>query len=332
MEEIPTVLPAELTAEKLIEMYKMMVLIRTFENRLKELFTSGEIVGDLHLSIGQEAVPVGICSCLRSSDYLTSHHRGHGHCLAKGSDVNRTMAEFFGKKAGLCLGKGGSLHLADFSVGMLGATPIVGGGIPIAVGGGLASKLQKTDRVTVSLFGDGATSQGTFHESLNLASIWSLPVVFVCENNQYAESTRIEEASPVKVFERALAYAIPGVAIDGMDVLAVYEAIKKAVQRARAGKGPTLVEAVTYRYEGHELGDPFHLYQSEEELAKWKQRDPIPLFATRLTTAGVLDTNKIEQAEDDAKRKVEEAVNFARATPEPEIEEAFRGVFVSPYY
>ncbi len=217
----------------MLDMFRRMLLIRAMETTLRDLFSSGEIGGTLHLGIGQEAVQVGVCTNLRKDDYITATHRGHGECLAKGADINAMMAEFLGKRTGVCKGKAGDMHTADFSVGDIAATPIVGAGLPLAVGAALSAKMRGTDQVAVPFFGDGANNQGTFHESLNLASIWKLPVVFVCENNLYAESTRITDTTPVKIADRAASYAMPGVQVDGMDVLQVYSTAKSAVQRAQ---------------------------------------------------------------------------------------------------
>jgi len=314
-------------------MYRKMFTIRTFECKIRDLFTNGVIVGDLHLSSGQEAVAVGVCSNLRNIDTINTTHRGHGHCIAKGADVKRMMAEFFAKRTGLCKGKGGSMHLADLSVGMLGASAIVGGGIPTAVGAALSFKMRKTDQVAVAFFGDGATNQGTFHESVNLAAIWDLPVVFVCENNQYAESTPVSYAIRVKnIADRAAAYGIPGVLVNGMDILAVYEATNQAVKRARKGEGPTLLDCKTYRYEGHEVGDPWDLYRSKEEVEEWRQKDPIPTFERKLIDGKTATQKEIDAIQKEVLGLIDTAVEYARESPSPELKEAFEDVFVSPYY
>jgi acetoin:2,6-dichlorophenolindophenol oxidoreductase subunit alpha len=319
-------------ASTMLEMFKRMLLIRSMESKLKDLFASGEIGGTLHLGIGQEAVQVGVCSNLRKDDYITATHRGHGECLAKGADINEMMAEFFGKKTGMCKGKAGDMHVADFSVGDIAATPIVGSGLPLAVGAALSAKMRGTDQVAAPFFGDGANNQGTFHESLNLASIWKLPVVFVCENNLYAESTRITETTPVKIAERASSYAMPGVQVDGMDVLQVYSAAKSAVQRARSGGGPTLIEALTYRYEGHESGDPAQTYRTDEEVQVWRNRDPIALFRNSLESMGVLSKDQADELEAEAKRKVDVALDLARQASAGDAREAVSDVFASIHY
>jgi TPP-dependent pyruvate/acetoin dehydrogenase alpha subunit len=314
-------------------MYRKMVTIRAFERKVNELFTSGVLVGDLHLSIGEEAVSAGVCSNLRSIDTINVTHRGHGHCIAKGVDLNRMMAEFFAKRDGICKGKGGSMHIADLGVGMLGASGIVGGGIPHAVGAALAFKMRKTDQVAVAFFGDGATNQGVFHESLNLAAIWGLPVVFVCENNQYAESTPVSAAVLVRnIADRAAAYGMPGVVVDGMDAIAVYEAAQDVVKRAREGKGPTLMECKTYRYEGHEIGDPWETYRSKEDVEKWKKKDPISNLRQKLINDKIVGQEEIEDLEKDVAHRIELAIEFAKQSPSPEPNEAFEDVFVSPYY
>jgi pyruvate dehydrogenase E1 component alpha subunit len=322
-----------LPKDKLLEMYREMVTIRVFERKVSDLFTSGVIVGDLHLSIGEEAVSVGVCSSLRKTDTINVTHRGHAHCIAKGVDLNRMMAEFFAKRTGICKGKGGSMHIADLSVGMLGASGIVGGGIPHAVGAGLAFKMKRTEQVAVAFFGDGATNQGVFHESLNLAAIWELPVVFVCENNQFAESTPVSAAMLVKnVADRAAAYGIPGVMADGMDVVSVYEKANYAIKRAREGKGPTLLECKTYRFEGHEIGDPWETYRTKDAVENWKKSDPIANLRQKLIVDKLAVTQELDDLERDVVRVIESAVDFAKESPSPEPKEAFEDVFVSPYY
>jgi pyruvate dehydrogenase E1 component alpha subunit len=322
-----------LSKEKMLDMYRKMVTIRAFEYKVKDLFARGKIVGAVHLSIGEEAVPVGVCSALQKGDYVLSNHRGHGHCIALGVDVKRMMAELFGRQDGVCKGKGGSMHLADFSVGMLGASAIVGGGLPLAVGAGLSSKMQKTNQVTVVFFGDGASNQGTFHESLNLAAIWHLPVLFVCENNQYAESTPVTKVMLAKnVSDRASAYGIPGVLVDGMDVVAVRDATEEAVNRAREGQGPTLLECKTYRYLGHEEGDPWTTYRSENEVEEWKKKDSTSKFRKTLIDKGICTETGLTEIESEVKKLVDDAIKFADESPWPKPEEALKDVFVSPYY
>ena len=316
----------------MLEMYKRMLLIRAMESKLKDLFSSGEIGGTLHLGIGQEAVQVGVCANLRKDDFITATHRGHGECLAKGADINTMMAEFLGKSSGVCKGRAGDMHIADFDVGDIAATPIVGSGLPLAVGAALSARMRGTEQVAVPFFGDGANNQGTFHESLNLASIWKLPVVFVCENNLYAESTRITETTLVNIADRANSYAMPGVQVDGMDLLQVFAAAKSAVSRARSGGGPTLIEALTYRYEGHESGDPAETYRTDQEVQAWMKRDPIVLFRNLLKSKGTLSENEAEVLESDAKSKVEIALNLARRAETGGATEAISDVFVKGQY
>lgn len=323
----------EIPKEKLIEIYKKMELIRHFEYTVNELYGKGKIFGALHLYAGEEAVAVGVCSNLRKDDYVLSTHRGHGHCIAKGADVKRMMAELFGRSTGVCKGKGGSMHVADVSVGMLGASGIVGGGIPLATGAALSAKYRGTDQVAVAFFGDGASNQGTFHEAINLGSIWDLPVIYVCENNQYAESTPITYSARVKdIADRAVSYGIPGVVVDGMDVIAVYEVAQAAIQRAREGKGPTLIECKTYRYEGHEMGDPHNLYRPKEEVDEWKKKDAILRLRKMLVSKKILTEKEVDKFEEDVKKQIEEAIKFADESPYPNPEEAVQGVFVSPYF
>ena len=308
-----------------------MYLIRNFENKALELYSRGKIVGALHSYAGEEAVAVGVCANLRDDDYVVGTHRSHGHCIAKGADPKRIMAEVMGKSTGVCKGKGGSMHVADVSVGMLGASGIVGGGIPLATGAGLSIKYRGTDQVSVSFFGDGASNQGTFHESINLASVWDLPVIYVCENNQYGEGTPVSRATRGRIVDRAIGYGIPGVAVDGMDVVAVWHETAKAVARAREGKGPTLMECKTYRFEGHEIGDDWHTYRTDAEVDEWKARCPIATLRKKLISNNVLTLREIEETEKDVKKQIEEIVQFAEQSPDPDTETAMRDVFVSSY-
>ena len=319
--------------KKLLAMHAKMLTIRRFEERLAELTFTGELPGSVHPYIGEEAVAVGICATLRPDDRITSTHRGHGHLIAKGGDIRLMMAELFGRKNGYCKGKGGSMHIANFSIGILGACGIVGGGLPIATGSGLASKLQGTDQVSVCFFGDGAANEGTFHESVNLASIWKLPVIYVCENNKYAITTAASYHLSVEdVSDRAAAYAIPGVTVDGQDVIAVYEAATEAVERARKGAGPSLVECKTYRYLGHFIGEEYlfgdKTYRTNEEVEEWKHnKDPIANFEAKLVEMGVLTKEEATKIDEDLKAQIEEAVNFARQSPLPDPEEALEDLF-----
>ncbi len=313
--------------EMLPRMLSMMFKIRAFEEKAEELFALGKVHGTMHLSIGQEATAVGAVAALRGSDYMTSTHRGHGHCIAKGGDLKRMMAEFLGKETGYCRGRGGSMHIADVESGNLGATGVVGGGLGTAVGAALSTQMRGTDQVVLCFFGDGATNMGIFHEALNLAAIWELPVVFVCENNQYAMSMAAEKAFATKnVADRACAYNMPGVVVDGNDVLAIHNAVAEAVDRARSGKGPTLVECKTYRWRGHSKSDA-ERYRTREEVQRWKEKDPIARLKAYLIEKGVLTEEQAEAVGKEASRLVEEAVDFAESSPEPKVEGIAEGVY-----
>ena len=317
----------KLAKEKLSEMYKKMLEIRCFEEKVFELYGQNLVPGTIHLYAGEEAVAVGVCSSLRKDDYITSTHRGHGHCIAKGADLKRTMAEILGKKTGYCKGKGGSMHIADFSIGMLGATAVVGAGLPIAVGAGLSAKLRKTDQVVACFFGEGASNQGTFHESINMASAWSLPVIFVCENNLYAMGTRQSRIMNIEnIADRAAAYGIPGVTVDGNDVLAVFEASQKAVDQARSGAGPTLIECKTYRHKGHSRVDPAK-YRPKEEVEQWLANDPLKRFRTTLLQNEDFSQAEVQKIEENVAAEIEEAVRFAVESPYPAPEEALEDVY-----
>jgi pyruvate dehydrogenase E1 component alpha subunit len=314
-------------AEELLELYRRMWLVRVFEERATELFLAGELPGFLHSSIGQEAVCVGACSTLRLDDYLTTTHRGHGDMIAKGARPDRMMAELYAKETGYCRGKGGSMHIFDFSLGVLGANGIVGAGLPIATGAALSAKLRGTDQVAVSSFGDGATNEGAFHEALNLAATWQLPVIFLCQNNEYAESTpRAVHQRIANIADRAAGYGMPGVVVDGMDVLAVHRTMLEAVERARSGGGPTLVEAKTYRFLGHYVGDS-EAYRTKDEVTEWRKRDPIVSFRRRLLEDGVLPSRDEDAAETEARAAIEEAVEFARRSPLPDVAAAFEDIY-----
>lgn len=320
-------LEANLGKQRVIEMYKKMFEIRSFEERVFELYAENLVPGTIHLYVGEEAVAVGVCSNLRKDDYITSTHRGHGHCIAKGADPKKIMAEILGKKTGYCKGKGGSMHIADFEVGMLGATAVVGAGIPIAMGAGLSAKLRGVDNVVACFFGDGASNQGTFHEAINMAAIWELPVVFVCENNLYAMGTRQSNVMLLNdVADRAAAYGIPGVAVDGNDILAVYSAAHEAVVRARKGEGPTLVECKTYRRKGHSRIDPAK-YRPQEEVDVWLRKDPIERLKKRLLETGVMTKTEIQGIEEAVLDEIKEAVEYAMDSPYPDPEEALEDVY-----
>jgi len=313
---------------KLLEMYQRMLQIRYFEEKVFELYGQNLVPGTIHLYAGEEAVAVGVCANLRPNDYITSTHRGHGHCIAKGADLGKVMSEILGKKTGYCKGKGGSMHIADFKIGMLGATAVVGAGIPIAAGAGLSIKLRGTDQVVACFFGEGASNQGTFHEGINMAAIWGLPVVFVCENNLYAMGTRQSLVMTIQnIADRAVAYGIPSATVNGNDVLAVYEAASQAVDRARKGGGPTLIECKTYRQKGHSRFDPA-AYRPKEEVENWLKKDPIPRFKAKLVEMSVLTEKEDEKLRRDAASAVEEGVKFAMESPFPEAEEALEDVYV----
>jgi pyruvate dehydrogenase E1 component alpha subunit len=320
-----SIMPIE--KEKLIDMLKTMIRIRRFEERVVEKFAAGEIPGFVHSYIGEEAVATGACANLRPDDYITSTHRGHGHLIAKGGKTDRMMAELYGKRTGYNKGKGGSMHIADVDIGILGANGIVGAGIPIAAGAALSAKMRGTDQVVICFFGDGATNTTRFHEGINLASIWKLPVVYVIENNQYAESTCISYTCNIpNIVNRADAYGIPGKTADGNDVLAVYEAVGEAVTRAKRGEGPTLIECKTYRWRGHFEGD-MQTYKPKEEVEEWMKKEPIPGFKKKLVETGVLtekEANGIDQA---MLGEMDEAVKFAKESPFPAPEETLEDVY-----
>jgi len=307
-----------------------MLTIRRFEEKAIELFEHNIIRGNIHPCIGQEAVSVGGCSPLRRDDFMVNTHRGHGNCIAKGADLRLMMAELFGKSTGYCKGKGGSMHIADFEGGNLGANGIVGGGLPIAVGAGISIQNRGTDQVVACFFGDGATNQGTFHESLNLAAIWKLPVIFICENNQYALSTPIREAISIPtISDRSMAYGIQGITIDGNDISEVYRKTKEAVERARAGEGPVLLDCVTYRFFGHFTGDPGRgmNYRSKEEMDQWLNRCPIKRLKEQLIKEKMMTEEMEKTIETNVRVSIEEAVQFAKKSPLPSPEEATQDLF-----
>ncbi len=318
---------AGLQPEELRQALRKMYLIRYFEEKAEQLYALGRIHGTMHLSIGQEASAVGSCLALRPDDYILSTHRGHGHCIAKGADVHRMMAEFMGKAVGYCRGRGGSMHIADVDGGNLGANGVVGGGLPLSPGVGLSLRMQGLDRVCLTFFGDGAANEGAFHEALNMSAIWSLPVVYVCENNQYAMSMPVQKGMAVpRVSMRAASYSIPGVTVDGNDLLEVYRAVREAVARARAGLGPSLVECLTYRYRGHSKSDR-QRYRTREEVKEWQARDPIERLRTRLVEAGLFDAQALDQIAAEARQAIEDAVAFAEAAAEPDPDTLLDGVY-----
>lgn len=317
----------DLSNEKLIEMYRTMKKIREFETKAAELFAEGRIPGFVHLYIGEEAVATGVCANLKDSDYITSTHRGHGHIIAKGGDLKYMFAELYGKATGYCKGKGGSMHIADADKGILGANGIVGAGHNIAIGAGLSAKYRGTDQVCICFFGDGSTNQGTFHESLNMASIWKLPVIFVCENNLYGISMHQSRHQAIQdVADRAVAYNIPGVVVDGNDVLAVYEAAREAINRARNGQGPTLIECKTYRHRGHFEGDPT-TYRDEEEVREWLEKDPISRLINYMLENNVATEDDIKNIDGEIAEEIKEAIKFAEESPFPPVEAAVEDIY-----
>jgi acetoin:2,6-dichlorophenolindophenol oxidoreductase subunit alpha len=294
------------------EALRKMQVIRKFEEGAEDLYTRGLSYGTMHLSVGQEASAVGATMMLSNSDYITSTHRGHGHCIGKGAEAKYMFAEFLGKEEGYCRGRGGSMHIADMSVGNLGANGIVGGGIPIATGAALGIKQQKRDDVVVCFFGDGANNEGAFHESLNMAAVWKLPVIFVCENNQYGMSVSAARSTAVKdIATRAAGYNMPGVVVDGNSIADVVEAMDEAVARARAGKGPSLVECKTYRTKGHSRSDR-NRYRTKEEIEHWKARDPIPAFAAELIEFGILTQKEVDEVDAETTKDIADAIVFAQ--------------------
>lgn len=309
-------------------MYERMVLIREFEERLKWLVETGVPVGAVHFCTGQEACAVGVCAALEPADWIASTHRGHGHCIAKGVEVHRMMAELYGKQSGTNRGKGGSMHITDVRVGVLGVNPIVGMGATHAVGAALSAKVRRTSQIAAAFFGDGAASTGALHEAMNLASIWSLPVVFVCENNGYAQSTPVQYAVACSnVADRAAAYQMPGITVDGQDVLAVWEAAMAAAARARSGQGPSLIECKTYRYYGHHQGDDTRRYRSKDEEQAARRRDCIQCFREEILLEGLIQRDELDALERKTKEKIDAAVAFAEASPLPAANELFSDVY-----
>jgi pyruvate dehydrogenase E1 component alpha subunit len=313
----------------LLELYRQMVTVRQFETMAGEYFAAGKIPGFIHLSIGQEASSVGVCSCLQPDDYVITTHRGHGHMIAKGADLKRMTAELFGKQTGYCKGKGGSMHIADFSIGILGANGVVAAGLPIISGAGLSIKLRKTYQVAVCFFGDGGANRGPVHEAMNMASIWKLPIIFVVENNQWASTTPVSYSCSVKdLYRRAAGYNMPGQKVDGNDIMAVRKATTQAVARARAGEGPTFIENKTYRIKGHFEGDP-QKYRTPEEVKKWQeQKDPIERFSRLLFKKKYLSRKLADQIQAEVAAELKTAVAFAQDSPLPEPGEALTDVYV----
>jgi TPP-dependent pyruvate/acetoin dehydrogenase alpha subunit len=317
----------QLTNEKKLTMYRQMVACRMFENRVNSLFLQGKMPGTIHQAQGQEACAVGVCSVLTEKDMITSTHRPHEHAVARGIPLKSLMAELFAKKTGCCAGKGGSMHIGDPALGMLPAIAIVGGGIPIAAGYALSFQYLKQPGIVACFFGDGAANIGSFHEGINMAAIWDLPVVFVCENNLYGASTHFRKVMRVeKISDRAAAYGIPGSTVDGNDVEAVYDAMLRAAERARAGKGPTLLELETYRSVGHSRSDPGH-YRPKEEVAAWKERDPLTRFEEKYLAEALLSLELIQEIKSQIESELNEAVAFAEASPSPLPEECLTNVY-----
>lgn len=310
-----------------IKMYRDMLKIRLFEEKVRALDMQGRLPGFFHLYVGEEAVAVGACSALNRDDYITSTHRGHGHLIAKGGDLKKAMAELYAKETGYCKAKGGSMHIAAPDLGMLGANGIVGAGIPIATGAALSAKYQKNGRIAVCFFGDGASNQGTFHEALNIAAAFNLPVIYVCENNLYGVGTRQRDVRKLEdIAERAKAYDIPGIIVDGNDVEAVYNAVSEAADRARRGEGAALIECKTYRHYTHFTGEP-DTYRPKEEVDSWKARDPLKLFVQKLLKESVIDDKGLKAIEKEVEEAIDEAVEFGEKSPKPRPESALDDVY-----
>jgi acetoin:2,6-dichlorophenolindophenol oxidoreductase subunit alpha len=328
-----TEIDTDLTSDRYIELYRRMVRIRYFEETAAALHLKGDISGVLHSSVGQEAEIVGACMAVRIDDYMVGNHRSHGHPIGKGANVNSLMAELMGRKTGVCGGKGGSMHLSDFSVGSLGESSIVGSGLPVATGAALGSKMMGLDRVALCFFGDGASNEGTFHESLNLAAIWRLPAIYLCENNLYALSTPTRASVSVEhIAQRAQAYGLPGEIVDGQDVLAVYAAVSRAAARARVGDGATLIEAKTYRFEDHamNMGRDF-TPRMKDELKFWKDRDPISLFREKLVEKFQFAAHDLKTVETEVREEIDVAVKFSADSSFPDLSEAFTQVYTNPF-
>ena len=318
----------EMDAAKLKEIYTNMVKIRFFEERAITEYRKG-LPGFVHPSIGQEAVPAGVCACLREDDYTITTHRGHGDIIAKGAQLDRMMAELFAKKTGYCKGKGGSMHIADVSRNILGATGIVGDGLPIAAGVGAALKMQGRDSIMVAFFGDGSTNSGAFHEGIGLAAAWSLPVLFVCSNNQYQQSTPTRDYTRLTdLADRAKGYGIPGVSVDGNDAIAVAEVAREAIEKCRKGEGPIFIVANTYRTVGHHMGDPGTSYRPKEEVEEWKKKDPIKRLRQQMVQNKMATDAVLDEIENSVLRELDEAVKFAQESPEPTPEEALEDIYV----
>ena len=312
--------------DRLAEMLKLMYTIRQFEEKAKELFRQGLIYGALHSYVGQEAVAVGACMAIGKDDFVVSTHRGHGHCIAKGADPKRMMAELLGRETGYSKGRGGSMHIFSPEEGLLGGNGIVGGGLPIALGAAFSAQYRGSGQVTLCFFGEGAASQGTFHEAMNLASLWRLPAIYICENNLYAATTPVSDSAPIEnIGDRASAYGCPGRVVDGNDVLSVYEAVQEAVTRAKTGEGPTLIECKTFRFYPHCMVIPEH--RSKDEVEEWKRKDPILRFEKRLLEDNVIVPDEQEKVKREVENAIEEAVDFAKESPYPGVETVAEGLW-----
>ena len=310
-----------------MDAFRTMWRIRLFEEAVEDLYGRGMMHGTMHLSIGQEAVPTGACATLKEGDQITSTHRGHGHCIAKGADLGRSMAELLARDNGYCKGRGGSMHIADVATGNLGANGIVAGGPPIAAGAALSNQLRGTDQVCLCFHGDGAVGEGAWHEALTLASMWNLPVVFICENNKYGMSMSSEKAFKVdRMSDKAAAYGVPGETVDGNDVEAVYEVVARAVARARAGEGPSFIEALTYRWRGHSKSDK-NLYRTKEEIAQWRADDPIAAYAAELLDRGDASQEQLNAVADEVRTEIREAVRFGTQGEEPTVEAMLADIY-----
>lgn len=331
MQNASTDMPPGINSDRSIAMLERMLLIRRIEERLGEEFKAGNLPGGVHLYIGEEAIAVGVCAHLADTDWIASTHRGHGHFLAKGGDPNAMVAEIYGRKTGICRGMGGSMHVADVSKGILGANGIVGAGISLAAGAALAAQLDGKAAVAVCFFGDGAAGQGVLMEALNIGALWHLPLVLVCENNGYSEYTRADTVTAGAIAERAKPYGVPGVVVDGNDVIEVWNAADAAIRRARRGEGPTLIEARTYRTRGHIEAETAFLqggsYRTQEEIEQWKGRDPIDLYSRRLQAGGVIDALVLEQMERRVGKTVQAAFDFAERSELPDISQVFDCMF-----
>ncbi len=326
--DAPTLAEIPRDSAVLAGLYRTLVLIRDFEEKVRELRQSGVMQGSVHLYVGQEAVATGVCARLNTDDYVASTHRGHGHCIAKGVDVARMMAELYGRATGTNRGKGGSMHIADTSVGMLGATGVVGSGMPLALGAALAAKQRHSQQVAVAFFGDGAMGQGVVYECLNMAAIWRLPMLFVCENNRYAESTPVEYSiSTPELTERVRPFQVATECVDGQDVFAVYAAAGEAVDRARRGEGPTFLECQTYRYYGHFFGDDPLRYRSKDEEEYYRARDCIQRFELAVAGAGLMAPNELEAIRSGVSARLDDAVRFAESSPWPDVAELTTDVY-----